>query len=230
MHLQIGGFLVRKFDFYEFVGIIVPGMLVLVGGMIIVVPNFEEMKKLADLSVGGLGIGILVAYVAGQLVQTVGNGIEKVWWRIRGGMPTDLVRTGKRNLIADAQRKLLQDKVRQMLENNAFVLNAILPEKQWYSITRQIYAAVDADKRAARVDIFNGNYGLHRGIASGLLVLMVTVAFVDWQAWRVESFLLILFAFAIYRMNRFAVHYGRELFVQFLEIDTTKKNEEEDGQ
>lgn len=208
----------RQFDFYEFAGIIAPGMLVVIGGIIIVFPNVEDLKELADLSVGGLGIGVLVAYVAGQLLQALGNGIENVWWRIRGGMPTDWVRTGKNNLIADDQRKLLQDKVRHMLKDTAFELKATLSAKQWYSITRQIYAMLDADKRA-RVDIFNGNYGLHRGIASGLLVLLVMVTFVDWQAWRIELLLSLLFGMAIYRMNRFAIHYGRELFVQFLEAD-----------
>ncbi len=214
----------RKFDFYEFTGIIAPGMLVVVGGVVVLFPNYGEMKKLADLSVGGLGLGVLIAYVAGQLLQALGNGIEKVWWWIKGGMPTDWVRTEKNNLIADAQRKLLRDKVRQMLKDTAFELNAIFPERQWYSITRQIYAKLDADKRA-RVDIFNGNYGLHRGIASGLLVLLLMVIFKDWQAWRIEFALVVLFGLAIYRMHRFAIHYGRELFVQFLETATAEKEE-----
>lgn len=214
----------RKFDFYEFAGIIAPGMLVVIGGIVILSSNYEEMKKFADLSVGGLGIGVLVAYVAGQLLQALGNGIEKVWWWIRGGMPTDWIRTGKKNVIADTQRKLLQDMVRKMLRDTAFELDATLPEKQWYSITRQIYAKLDVDKRA-RVDIFNGNYGLHRGIASGLLVLLVMVIFKDWQAWRIEFAMVVLFGLAIYRMNRFAIHYGRELFVQFLETAFTEGDE-----
>jgi hypothetical protein len=133
-------------------------------------------------------------------------------------MPSDWVRTGKHKLIADSQRNILQDKVRQMLKEDAFNLNSSLRKEQWYSITRQIYAAVAASKCAARVDIFNGNYGLHRGIASGLLALLITVVFIDWTAWRFEVFLVLLFVMAIYRMNRFAVYYGRELFVQFLHL------------
>ncbi len=213
----------RDFDFYEFTGIIAPGMLVVVGGAIILIPDYEKLSKLAELSVGGLGVGLLLAYIAGQLVQTIGNGVEKVWWRIRGGMPSDWVRSGKRNLIADKQHALLQDRVRQMLKSDTFELKSTLDANNWYAVTRQVYAAVASANRATRVDVFNGNYGLHRGIASSLLVLLFMVTIADWQNWKYEGLIVVLFAMAIYRMNRFGMHYGRELFIQFIQLDKSSE-------
>lgn len=208
----------KKLEFYEFTGIVVPGTVILIGGLLIVMPSIFEIETLREVSIGGFGIGLILAYTAGHLVQSVGNMIEKVWWWVRGGMPTDWVRTEKHNLIADSQRKLLQEHVRQILGNNTFEINSSLEAKHWYSITRQIYAIVSANNHSTRIDVFNGNYGLCRGIASSLLVLLFAVIFTNWQAWKVELIFVILLGMAIYRMNRFAVHYSRELFVQFLQI------------
>ena len=215
----------KKLEFYEFTGIVVPGTVVLVGGLLLVIPSTFEIKTLQDVSIGGLGIGLILAYTAGHLVQSVGNLLEKVWWWTRGGMPTDWVRTEKHNLIADSQRKLLQGHIRKILTNNTFEINSSLEARHWYSITRQIYAILAANNHEARIDIFNGNYGLCRGIASSLLVLLFAVVFTNWQAWKVELILVILFSMSIYRMNRFAVHYGRELFVQFLQINNTTEKQ-----
>lgn len=209
----------RDFDFYEFTGIIAPGMLVVVGGALIVMPDYQKILKLAEISVGGLGVGLVLAYIAGQLIQTIGNGLENVWWRLNGGKPTDWVRLGKRKIIADTQYTVLQERVRKLLNNNELKLNSALDPNEWYAITRQIYSAVASANRAVRVDIFNGNYGLHRGIASSLLVLLFMVIITEWQNWRFELFVVVLFAMAVYRMNRFGIHYGRELFIQFIGLD-----------
>jgi len=209
-----------KFDFYEIIGVIAPGMMVLIGGIVLIYPGqYEKIVSFANLSIGGLGVGLLLAYVAGQLVQAIGNGIEKIWWKLCGGMPTDWLRTGTRHLIADAQRDLVQVRLNQMLRKSGFELNNTIDPKQWYSITRQIYAVVSAAKRSARVDTFNGNYGLCRGIISSVFVLLVFVGSVNFCEWRIELSLLVIFALALYRMHHFGILYARELFVQFLAID-----------
>ncbi|MBL8809844.1 MAG: hypothetical protein JNM43_06665, partial [Planctomycetaceae bacterium] len=90
--------------------------------------------------------------------------------------------------------------------------------KAWYGITRQIYAAVSAAGRAGRVDTFNGNYGLNRGLAASLLTIAILVLFTGRSNWPYSVGLLLGAIAALYRMHRFARHYARELFVQFLQL------------
>jgi hypothetical protein len=206
----------KEFDFYQTVGVVAPGVLVVTGGVVLFFPDQRQaLMSVANVSLGSLGLGLILAYVVGQLLQAVGNSIEVAWWSLWRGMPTDWIRTGKHDLVAKAQRDQIQQRAQAMLNDPSFDLSAV-GKKHWYAVTRQIYASISAGTRASRVDIFNGNYGLCRGIAAGLLVLLLAAAIVDWQAWKLEIALGILFATAIYRMHRFGVHYGRELFVQFL--------------
>jgi len=115
---------------------------------------------------------------------------------------------------------ILEPALRKLLRNDSFELKQDIDSGQWYSITRQVYGFVSAAGRAQRIDIFNGNYGLCRGVAAALLVSLAIVSVKDWANWRAELLLLGLAALAIYRMHRFGVRYGRELFVQFIQAST----------
>jgi len=209
----------RNLDFYEFVGILLPGVVLLaIAGLVF--PEAKDEAVGQNISAGEFGLATLIAYVLGHLVQGIGNVIETVWWKGWGGMPTDWVRSGKHRLIAEVQRQLLEPALRKLLRNDSFELKQDIDSGQWYSITRQVYGFVSAAGRAQRIDIFNGNYGLCRGVAAALLVSLAIVSVKDWANWRAELLLLGLAALAIYRMHRFGVRYGRELFVQFIQAST----------
>lgn len=209
----------RNLDFYEFVGILLPGVVLLtVAGLAF--PEAKADLVGQDLSFGDFGLATLIAYVLGHLIQGIGNGLEALWWKVWGGMPTDWVRSGKHRLISDEQGCLLESGLRKVLRNESFDLKQGMDSDEWYSITRQVYAFVSARGHAQRVDVFNGNYGLCRGVAAAMLVSLVIVCAKDWTAWRAELLLLGLAALAVYRMHRFGVRYGRELFVQFIHAST----------
>jgi hypothetical protein len=78
----------RKFDFYEFTGILAPGALV-VYGVSRIFPDVGIIVREEKISFGELGLLLILAYVAGHLLQSFGNGIEWLWWRCCGGMPSD---------------------------------------------------------------------------------------------------------------------------------------------
>ena len=208
----------KEFDFYEVTGVIAPGMVLLVGAALLFFPEqHQSLISIANLSLGSLGVGLVLAYVAGQLLHAVGNGLETVWWWFWGGMPTDWIRSAKHDLVASNQRDLIRTRLRATLNAPTFELSTV-DAGGWYAITRQMYAAIAAAGRSARLDIFNGNYGLCRGIAAGLLLLFTWSIILDWRAWRVETALAVLIALALYRMHRFGVQYGRELCVQYLQL------------
>lgn len=211
----------RQFDFYEFVGVIVPGAVFLTG-VALAWPDGSPLERIGDLSIGGLGLGVILAYAAGHLVQAVGNMVEKAWWWAWGGMPSDWPRSGSHTLIAPHQSSQLEERVRTLLHQPDFKLSST-NRRDWYSIVRQVYAAVAGDGRAARVDVFNGNYGLCRGLAASFLALIPSVALIQWPGWGVVAGLGLAAGIALYRMHRFGVHYGREVVVQFLAIRKDRK-------
>ena len=208
----------RQFDFYEFTGVITPGVVILVAASFIWPEYLGNVKRL-DISLGGLGLTVMIAYVAGHLLQALGNLLEDCWWCLVGGKPSDWPRSRKHYLLADAQQDLLQDQIRSRLALHEFVLNANLPARQWQSIFQQIYAAVRAENRQERAFTFLGNFGMFRGVAAAALVAAVLLLIVQGiSGWPTVITFLSVMALAIYRMHRFAIHYARETFVQFLQL------------
>jgi hypothetical protein len=207
---------VKQFDQYEFAGVLVPGVAA-VFGVAILFPQALELGPVAELSVGGLGLFVVLAYVAGHLVQAVGNGIENLWWKAWGGMPSDWVRTAPGSLLAPVQIDLLTRSARERLGLPDLDITS-LSAPQWYAVTRQIYAEVARAGQAARVDIFNSNYGLNRGLAAALILVTAAAAVASPTSSGIAAASAIAAGIALYRMHRFGRHYARELFVQFLQL------------
>jgi hypothetical protein len=208
----------KSFDFYEFAGILVPGAITLVA-VSLIFPQMRITLFSPDLTVGDLGLFVVLSYAAGHLTQAVGNGVELVFWRLMQGMPTDWIRTREHHLLAEQQIQALQAKLSSELKVQTTIDAVNLSSGAWYSITRQIYAAVAAQSRNNRVDIFNGNYGLNRGIASALLIGFVLLLFVHGLVyWQIGLLILVSAGVALYRTYRFGVRYARELSVQFLQL------------
>ncbi len=207
----------KQFSFYEFSGILLPGTVILYG-LIIAFPDMKESILGLDVTVGDLGIFVLLAYICGHIVQAIGNFLENIWW-MRNGMPTDWIRTNKKELISSQQRQILMDKVRnQLVKSPSFDIEKI-NKKEWYSIVRQVYAVIEVAERSKRADIFNGNYGLNRGLSAAFFALTLLSLFLNLAYWKASLLLFVVGLICIYRMNRFAKHYARELFVQYLSID-----------
>lgn len=210
---------VASFDSYEYVGVIVPGSIVVAsaGWLFGAGPAGEALW---NTTVGGLGIFVILAFVAGHLLQAVGNGLEAVWWRWRDGMPTDWIRDRPSTLISASQSEKLAGQIRAVLKLDLGGDVGAVPKADWHPIVRQVYAAVATSGRAERVDQFNRTYGLLRGIAAGCLsgTLLSLLELPD--ALGATILLGIATGLAIFRMDRFGRHYARELFVQFLQLPT----------
>src|SRR5262245_47565209 len=154
----------KRFDFYEFAGVLAPGVVVMYG-LARIYPGLGILVHDEKVGFGELGLLLILAYVAGDLLQSLGNLIEWRWWRCAGGWPSDWVRTRKWNIIAAAQWRVLPARIRNGLQITCPDDLVKLTPEEWRPITRQVYAAVRKAGRAERVDIFNGNYGMFRGVA-----------------------------------------------------------------
>ncbi len=206
----------KSLSFYEFTGIVLPGTIILLG-LSLLFPSTKTILLNDSLSVGDFGLVLILAYAAGQIIQAVGNLLENVWWKFQGGMPTDWVRQQKGHILSDAQIDKLQKCIHAKLEHPKIDLDKITAS-DWFNITRQINSHLLSNNKTERIDIFNGNYGLNRGIAAALLTLAVLVPFSESHDVSLVMILLAVSFIAIYRMNRFAKHYARELFLQFISL------------
>lgn len=204
----------KKLTFYEQVGIVVPGA-VLVFGLLFFIPSLKELLAKDNVSVGQFGIFVLLSYAAGHLIAALGNVGESLLWRPFGGLPSDWVLQEKTILLSDQQRERIPKKLETRL---GLIVPALagLERKTWFPISRQIYSDVERYGKRARIEAFNGNYGLNRGLSAGCFTLAI-VAFVAGN-WPACAGLLILSAVYTYRAYRFGVYYGRELYVQFLSL------------
>lgn len=209
----------KSFDLYEFTSLILPGSIVLYGlGLL-----YPELKLITEkeFSVGDLGLFVILAYAVGHIIQGFGNIIEWIWWKI-SGKPTDWIRTGKGDLLSSHQVAQLEKDIPKKLglQNvTSFKISKHLSDKDWFGITRQIYAAVAGAGRSNRIDIFNSNYGLCRGMTAGMLLLAImSVIKLGLDQWVISLLLLALAIILFFRMKRFGKHYARELFVQFIQL------------
>src|SRR6266498_4439013 len=128
----------RKFDFYEFAGVLCPGAVV-VFGLARLYPALAPLVSKDEISFGDLGLFVILSYVAGHLVQAFGNVIEKIWWFFWGGLPSDWVRSEHQHLLTKEQK----DHLNAAFEKLSGIHIKPIPQltkKEWFSITRQIYA------------------------------------------------------------------------------------------
>jgi hypothetical protein len=208
---------VKRMTLYEQLGIVIPGS-VFVFGLMFFFPSLRELLAKDGISLGQLGIFVLLSYAAGHLIAAVGNVGETLLWRLAGGMPTDWVTKPHTKLISQQQREQVESKVRSRLGLSIEKLSG-MDRKIWWPISRQIYSDVERHGKPSRIDSFNGNYGLNRGLASASLVLTCVAA--GSSNLPAAGLLLFLSIVYTYRAYRFGVHYGRELYIQFLTISET---------
>ena len=176
-------------------------------------PDSRALFSKEGVTFGELGLFIIIAYAAGQLIQGIGNWIEWLWWKTWGGYPSKRVLGG--HLISADQHKRVVEALRKDGKVTADVTTCALPE--CLAIVREVYSVVAAAGKAGRVDIFNGNYGLSRGLAASLLVLLVAAIVLVKGLYVIGALVALLFL-AVQRMHRFGKHYALELFIQYLLI------------
>jgi hypothetical protein len=202
----------KNFSFYEQTGILIPGAT-LVFGLLFFFPEFRMLFFSDGVSIGGLGLFLLISYAAGHLAAALGNIMEScVWLR---GRPSNWVVREKNRLLSPEQMDSLEQLIKQRLRLDVAEIRG-MSARQWFPISRQIYADVMSHGKPARIDSYDGNYTLNRGLAAALLALvLISLAFSETD-WRVALGLLPIAVIYTYRMYRFGISYANELYAQFL--------------
>lgn len=203
-----------KFDPYEYIGVIIPGSILVVA-VSLLYPDLAPLLE-KSLSLGDLGLILVLSFVAGHLLQAGGNIYERVVWAPAGGMPTSWVAKTKTQLLSKDQLERLDRKISEDFGAGRAALS------RGRGPMREIFVSIRQHGNIDRIEKFNRNYGLMRGIAVAFLVAAILTATIDFSQWRIVLLLLAACAVATYRMMRFGTHYAREVFAEYLNLKTKK--------
>lgn len=208
----------RSFEPFEVIGIIIPGAILLYGCTLLA-PGLREGLQVRDLSLGDFGMTLILAFGCGHLLQAFGNAIDRVWWELRDGQPSDWLRTRKRALLTEDQRqRVLEAMVELDILASPEAVDA-LPRGAWMSVVRELYSYLFAQGKTVRIDSFFRTYVLFRGLVAVLVALLGIELFAGGGVSALAVVPLVGgIVFALQRMSRFNVHYSKELFLTFLNL------------
>lgn len=194
--------------FYDTIAIVLPGTLTLVG--ISVLFDVGPLRPLLIPQDGGALVAhVLLAYLAGQLLQAIGNGLEAVYWSFWRGKPTAWPLSRPKSNSFPSAVQTVSD-----------LLNLKPPDPQqadaavtWRHMLSAARAAIYADGLAGRLQVFNSTYGMLRGVLAAFLVLAgIGWASPTFQPLYYYLFILLLASLATFRMHHFALLYATEFF------------------
>lgn len=235
----------RKFDFYEFTAVLVPG-IVLLFGFTRILPHAWGSSFASEASASELTIFILLSYATGFIIQSFGNLLEPgFWWcfdyagKFRWPWktinpelipanpcesPINRFRSQPDMLLTTVQMARFRQLFEPVLGFAWSEEFKNLGKNDWTAIHRQIHAVLKRTGRAERCDIFAANYAMARGLLAAFIALLIIYAGacifadrVDFNLW-ILLFLLVVTDCAFMRMNRYGLYVARETYVQFLTI------------
>lgn len=205
----------KELSFYEQAAVLVPGSI-FVFGLLLLLPELRPLFAEKGITVGGLGLFLIVAYALGHLIATVGNMFEAIVWWPWGGMPSSWVRTAKIRLLTARQQEGLLAKLNAR-HNLGLTTLRNLPRAEWRGHFDLIYCDVRKSGSTPRLETMLGNYGLNRGLAAALLVLLLTAAIRRplHESWYLVALGAAFVGYTI-RMARFGLYWAREVYLVFL--------------
>ncbi|WP_421795381.1 hypothetical protein [Haliscomenobacter sp.] len=191
----------RSFSFYEFAGIIAPSVIFLFF-LNLVIDKAKDFSLFDFSKIGESVIFIVIAYGVGHIIQSFGNYAEKPVWWLLNGMPTEWITKQPRlwqNLFKDKEKQLILEKLQKDFGDS----NAL-------DYGRLAFTKVHVEGKTDRIETFNGNYSLFRGLLICFLFLMIITIYLGYYDWF--WLLLLLVIMSTLRMIHFGKCYAREVY------------------
>jgi hypothetical protein len=196
----------REFSFYEFVAILVPSAILLYAAQLIL--EYTYQKQIVDFGkIGETAIFIIICYGVGHIIQSLGNFYENIIWFVYGGMPAKwLTNKNKFNnyLFEQSLNQRIVEQVKKKFGDDI------------EDYGRLAYNLLFQKDKTKRIDIFNGNYSLFRGLAVSFLIITALCSY--YLTWQPSLIALVSSLLATVRMIRFAKYYATETFRTFYNL------------
>ncbi|MCH8490762.1 MAG: hypothetical protein LAT81_12645 [Oceanicaulis sp.] len=207
------------FDPYEFIAVIIPGALPTFA-MSLLVPEIATVLSSNGLELGEFGVFLIIAFVVGHVVQSLGNLIEAAEGRLGVGK-RDLPFLKNPPVSAD-QWARFERCFSMMIGNENFSIS----RDSYSSVINQVYSRLHAEQRTQRIDAFNRTYGLCRGMVAGSIATVVLIILLGGaETHHYAAVVLLFLTIPLYiRMRRFSRLYLSEVVNQCLALDGQKTN------
>jgi hypothetical protein len=206
----------RNFDFYEFVALIVPGLCFC---SFVVFIYHPELMTSGSVQLAGLMLPL--GYAIGHLLHWVGNVIERVSSLFsRQSSGACAVTLGCRDFPNNLKQKFSENLARYL-----DITDPNIPEKDRDKVFAQVIMFVGLHSPGGRVNVFNANYSLFRGLLSACCACAALVVVGQNNLATNLTFwfwLIILALISFNRMRRFSGYYAREVLFVFcnMKIDS----------
>jgi hypothetical protein len=203
-----------SFDAYEYVGVIVPGALPTLAAALLF-PELSSFFHSEGFALGDFGIFLIISFVVGHVVQMVGGLIERVEDSLGMGK-ADRALKNKEKWFGEAQWMAFESFFADLVPGNP----PSIDKSNYDQAVRTVYAVVRSDGRADRVDAFNRNFGMCRGLVAGsLLTIALLLATSGFQN---IHYAILIFGFLsvplFVRMRRFSRLFISELVAQAVSV------------
>lgn len=217
----------KSLTFGEVVSFLLPGGTVVLG-VSMVYPELRAQIGDTTTTLPTIAMFLILSYTVGHLVQAFGEVTGRIYWKMRGGFPTDWVRTREGAFLSASQMETLDAQWRRKLGLLGSGSIKELKIEEWHSVIQQMYAAISARARGARLDVFTGNLLLNRGMAAACFILTFmaveslllahAVGAVLSYSWNIPIVTVAAMYLFFYRMGHFAKRYANELLTQFIQL------------
>jgi hypothetical protein len=221
--------MLAKLDPYELIAVIPTGVIFCIGLFLIffglpmnLLGEADNLNKL-NASLGDLGLIVIVAFVAGQLLRQIARRLERWLWPLFGGWPAERYLDRKRQHLDHGQYERLYGAI------DSRILHRPPTRKDLNgSLVHDMFVQCHAANRAERLDAMNRNYGFFNGLAVSFLLLAIVAAF---QGLGELEFALVLFAvglLAVYATVEAGNDFAMELMTQFINLPPPNAKSDDD--
>jgi len=193
----------EKFNIYEYVAVIVPGVVFLFGTGVMLPESNVFQAVLMPRDMGTAAVHLFLAFAVGHMLQVLGQQLHAYYWSDFGGFPTDWPFTRQHNELSPALRQVILEASGEPEVSDLFA---------WRRAVATIRSLVTTEGFSSRLETFHANYGMFRSLVVAGILLLFLLPWCTLNLWSMGALIAAGVVVALLGMHRFGVHYARELF------------------
>ena len=169
----------EKFDYYDVVGTLVPGMLVTTGSWVLLTWAGVTVTVPAIGDALAVVIFLGLAFFSGAVVQGMGGFAEPLFYKTWGGMPSSVIWSGTDSVLGESTIGRIRQALRTRLASISGQATPEANDSDLFQYARSLAVRYDL----GRVHRFNALYAYHRNCLAGILMLLLLDAVIGVVVW-----------------------------------------------